>query len=482
MKTKKRPLIILIWWALTVGIRILYYWFTYSPIQDTFGFFDSAIIRLEEGEHLLSSGLGFAFTNVLADLAGIFGTDIGWVFYFQLILEIFALLFLFLGTMNFWGMRAALLSCSLLSISPVLLEQLRVCSPEEFYLFFFSGIFLIMSLFSSYTRHHQWTKSTKNEFIVLLMGAYIGILCAWNYLGVMLLLIMLLIVIRNYRILHDKSKLQGLVERGVIDEEKHIMTVFSQNFILLVGLAAGLFLTLLRYTGFSGLTLAQQFNWWLYLFSFLPAKTMDFDTWIAVYLVVSILLGILLAVFYNIRAKRRENAMLEAEEMVRPAVLASEQAFVHRDISVDTSDYVKDDGAITQVSDDDSVLKPFRYPDGIKPNVTNNENNENNDKEFFVAPDGRKVAYLENPLPVPKKHVPRGDMRFDLDEISISNKDIIVKKDDDEINYNKNEFKSEDGPSNHTSTQMSNPVPPVKSEPSKDDFDLDVLDGDDFDF
>ena len=135
MKIKKTPLIILIWCALTTGIRILYYWFTYTPMQDTFGYFDSALLRIETGERLLSSGLGFAFTNALGHLSKIFGTDIAWVFYFQLILEIFALLFLFLGTMNFWSMKAALLSCSLLSVSPVLLEQLRVCSPEEFFLF-----------------------------------------------------------------------------------------------------------------------------------------------------------------------------------------------------------------------------------------------------------------------------------------------------------------------------------------------------------
>lgn len=446
MKIKKTPLIILIWCALTTGIRILYYWFTYTPMQDTFGYFDSALLRIETGERLLSSGLGFAFTNALGHLSKIFGTDIAWVFYFQLILEIFALLFLFLGTMNFWSMKAALLSCSLLSVSPVLLEQLRVCSPEEFFLFFFSGVFFLMSLFSKYTRHHHWTKSTKNEFIVLLIGAFIGVLCAWNYLGVFLLIIMVVIAIRNYRILHDKSKLQDLIESGV-DEEKQIMTVFSQNFILSVGLLGGLIITLLRYTGFSGLILVDQFKWWLNLFTFLPGKTMDFDTWVSIYLIVSILLGILFNCLFNLKKKKPEN-----------------EAFVNRECDI------KNNVEFNELSNEknEENLKPFRYPQGIKPN------------DYFITNDGRKVNYLENPLPVPKKHVPRGDMRFDLDEISESNKDAIVKTDDEEINYNINEFKSEEGPSNHTITQKSNPVPPQKKE-TKDDFDFDVSDGDDFD-
>ena len=34
--------------------------------------------------------------------------------------------------------------------------------------------------------------------------------------------------------------------------------------------------------------------------------------------------------------------------------------------------------------------------------------------DFFTAPDGRKVKYLENPLPGPKKHVSR-QLDFDVE-------------------------------------------------------------------
>lgn len=42
--------------------------------------------------------------------------------------------------------------------------------------------------------------------------------------------------------------------------------------------------------------------------------------------------------------------------------------------------------------------------------------NNGESEEFFVTEDGRKVHYLENPLPEPKKHEAK-NMDFDVDEV-----------------------------------------------------------------
>jgi len=64
--------------------------------------------------------------------------------------------------------------------------------------------------------------------------------------------------------------------------------------------------------------------------------------------------------------------------------------------------------------------------------------------EYFTTKDGRRVQYLENPLPVPKKHVAH-TMSFDVDEVFTSK--------------SMTEIKSNNGL----------------------EFDVDIADGDDFD-
>ena len=59
--------------------------------------------------------------------------------------------------------------------------------------------------------------------------------------------------------------------------------------------------------------------------------------------------------------------------------------------------------------DPDDDLDDWRFPDELPGEEKRPEN-----PDFFTAPDGRKVKYLENPLPGPKKHVSR-QLDFDVE-------------------------------------------------------------------
>ena len=48
---------------------------------------------------------------------------------------------------------------------------------------------------------------------------------------------------------------------------------------------------------------------------------------------------------------------------------------------------------------------------------------------YIVTDDGRKIKLLENPLPVPKKHVKK-DIGFDIDDVEM-NFDFAISEDDD---------------------------------------------------
>ena len=58
---------------------------------------------------------------------------------------------------------------------------------------------------------------------------------------------------------------------------------------------------------------------------------------------------------------------------------------------------------------DDDSEENWRFPDELA-----GEEKQQEKPDFFTAPDGRKVKYLENPLPGPKKHVSR-QLDFDVE-------------------------------------------------------------------
>lgn len=384
---QKKYFTILIWFLATAMLRVLYYVFDNAGVLDSYGFFDANLILAEENDHILSSGLGFAYINSIHNFCEHFGYDINHIYSYQFFLEMLALLMFFIAAAYFWRFKTALIICSVLSVSPVLLEMLGICSPEEYFLFYFSIIFLVLSIFSKYTRNHRWTRSTLNEIIVLIMGIYSGVIITWNYMGLLSVVIMIIIVIRNYRLLNDKKRIQNMVDGYELEEGLQVMSVFSQLLILSFGIFLGMFFTLLKYTGYTGEYLVDQFHWYFGLYKSLPGKTMDLDTTIAILLLVFILLGILIEKLYRIKDEKIENERLADGLSESAWSIETEQAFVDRGL--------RKAGEST---------------------------------DYFITEDGRKVFYLENPLPLPKKGNEKTplDSRFDLNELVKDNRKVII--------------------------------------------------------
>ena len=384
--------IILIWTFAVCAIRILYYLFDYRGILDTYGYLDGALIGIEEGDHITTSGLSLAYTGALIRFLKLFNYSNRFIFGWQLFMETVALVLIFCGSIQFYDFKTAIYTTSLIAVSPTLIETVRICSPEEYFLFFFSIIYLILGIFSMFTRSHQWTRRTRNELLVLGMGIYIGMLIAWNYLGFLALIMFLIIVIRNFRLFKDKSWLQNLSEKG-LSEEKQIMSVGGQTIIILLGSFIGYFFCMLKYTGYTGYGIVDQFKWWVDKFKTFPQRTMDFDTNIAFWFVCSILFGLVLNELFKLKRKTEENKQLELEEKNRAIIIAQEHAFVNRNLG---------------------------------------EKKQGETDEFFITEDGRKVRYLENPMQGPKKKN-RGDNRFDLNALAVENEKAIININPDNI-------------------------------------------------
>lgn len=373
--TKKKLTTISIWLGSVTIIRILFYLMDYKNISDPYGYLAGVYLRIENGERVLSSGLAFAYTNALSKFMSFWGGSENLVFWYQLLISTFSLLFVLLGMRIFMNKYAAYITATLLALNPIMLINLRVCSPEEYFLTYFSVIFFGLAVLYRYTRTHMWTRRTRNELIVLTLGIYSGVMLSWNYLGALAILVYLVIMIRNYALLFDKEQLQRLVDGNNIDEHLQVMTIPGQTLILGLGALIGIFFTMLKYTGYSGLTVWEQIDWWKSLFLTLPNKTMDFENSIAINIIAITLIGILIDAIINIRKKRIEDKRLAMEEIMRPALLEAESAFVNR-----------------------------------------TEKKQGESDSFFITADGRRVNYLENPMAVPKKRDKRNN-KFDVNEL-----------------------------------------------------------------
>lgn len=329
MKKYQNILTILIFALFTASVRILYYLFDYTGVLDTFGYYDVSMIKLEEGERLLSSTLGFTYTNALSRLLSFVGNHIEIVFIWQVIMEVTAIMILFISIMKFYGLMSAFVGAGLLSVSPMLVDMTKIVSPEEYYLFFFSIGILILSLFYSYSRNHHFTRCLKNEMVVLGIGIYMGVLITWNYLGFIALIIFLMAVMKNYRLFIDKTWLQEMTQKD-IEEQYRIMPVKLQCLIAFCGIVLGMFFTLLKHTGYTGYGIADQFIWWVGLYRKFPYRTMDFDTVTAGFLIASFLLAFFVNKLIYLKDKDRENKRIAQMEKMRPLMLEQEKAFVNK--------------------------------------------------------------------------------------------------------------------------------------------------------
>lgn len=435
MNRKVRAVIITSWLFVMTIARVLFYLFSYNGIITDNGYYSSLLLRDELREYTFSSGLSFGYVNFMYKLVHNLNFNMTYIFVIQLVLEILALLFLVLGAIRFWNFNVAMVVCTIFGAFPALFECIRICSPEEFFLFFFSLEFFVLSVFRKYTRAHNFTRSTINEVAVLLVGILSGVIICWNYMGILLIVLMLIIMVWNYRILNDKGRLQYMIEGEELEEEDQIMSVFEQLSLLGVGLFLGMTFTLLKYTGYSGLYLIDQYKWYFNLYKSLPQKTMDLENSVAVLLIAFVLLGELFMRLFIIKKRKKENERL-AQGIENFWGFETENAFVDRGLRA-----------------------------------------KGEASEYFITEDGRKVHYLENPLPGPKKKEQK-DLRFDLDEL-LKKSEKLVKKEEVNSKEDKAPNKVINSINKNYINEINNPI--MFSLRNNFDFDTDIDDDDDFD-
>lgn len=396
MKSKKRRASIIIWTILVAGVRALYVFLHWNMVTDYYGYYEHAMIRAEAGTPILSSGLAYAYTDLLSKLLSLCGNHLQAVLVFQGILQTAALYCFLRAVWCLCGRLAALLSATVLAAIPSVLIATTNVEPFNFYLFHFSVLFLMIGYFYTLSREEGLRRSRICELYLMLMGFYLGVVCIWNYAGFLLLILFAGVLVKTHL---STKELIWRQDQDLLQEKDQIMSTFSQALIVILGILLGMFTTLMKYTGISGEVISGQIRWWIGQFRDLPGTCQGLEFKYVIYIVVVILLGMLCNAGQTCYQKRREEST--SEDVKIPKLPEHTVA-----VAVEKSTAALEEWRFDL--DDDSE-ENWRFPDEL----TGEEKQQEN-PDFFTAPDGRKVKYLENPLPGPKKHVSR-QLDFDFE-------------------------------------------------------------------
>lgn len=380
----KEGLLLLLCFIAAAGIRIFLMVSFEIPVTDEFQYYQASMIRKEVQEPVMTSPAAFAYTQSLSRVFQFIGNRIQAVAGYHMMLQAAAFLFLFFGCRLLFGKVAAFFEAAVFAVSPWLILGIWQVSPENYYLAGWSFLFFLVGGFAKKTREKGWYRRSLDEFYLIFLGFLTGVICIWHCMGFLLLLLAFYMIAGNVPSLAEKRTvwkkryaLERLLKEGEEKEAEEdceeIMSVSSQVLTLVMGIFLGGFSALMKYTGVTGEYFKDQLLWWLKLLLYGEnGRWQDISLWLPVWLTVTILTGICLqAAFQTVSAKRTEKE--ERPEMTAEA--------------------------------------------------------EKKEETMDGREEKKKVNYIENPLPLPKKHVKR-KLDFKIDKKK-EDFDIEIDENDD---------------------------------------------------
>lgn len=403
MSKKKNWLFMLLWLLVAATSRIQYFIFGGQTFTDTYAYFSYAIMHVQKQEPVLNSGLSYAFTKNLSRLLFFTGNLIDAVGVYQLVIQILWMMLLLTGISMLIGKIAGFVTSGILIVSPWILKSVFSVSPENYFMLYLSLLLLALGYFHDKSVKGKWHKSVWSKFYLKAVGFFSGIICVWNYLGWIVPILTVYALIFHSVVLKDRLKQQK--QDKELKEKKRIMGTGSQLFHLLCGWIIGIYIQFMRYTGLTGNNIKEQLDWWLTQFKVFPERCQDVSTVFSVWFLGALLAGVLCQlIFYAVKPKKTKDMEAEKDAGEAQSVVESVQDAGE----TQGAEHVQEEVSEVQAEQESEIYQ--------KPPQE-------------LAESTKKVKFLENPLPVPKKHVKK-DMGFDLEDCKMGF-DIEIDKNDD---------------------------------------------------
>lgn len=340
-------------WGLAVAIsRAVSFFLTGRTMADTYEYYADAMIQAQEKQQVFSTGLAYLYRENLSGLLQFTGNRIEAAGVYQMILQILWLWMFFAGACMVFGKLAGFISGTMMAVSPWIMGSIFVVSPENFYMLFWAGALLFSGLALKEVPERE-KSGAGNTLCLLAAGFLAGMITVWHFLGLYLLPVFLYAFIRERRRVKRK-------------------------FVLPVGFMLGGLTAFVHIAMAAGKSAAAQAYGWMMELKELPLRYLNEETELENWLFCAMAAGILLRNLSGLIGKDKS-----------------------RDKKEETSE--------NAASEDMAEKLPRK--------VLQKENGAEEDPDsYFIAGDGRKVRYLDNPLPVPKKHVKK-EMNFAIEDV-----------------------------------------------------------------
>lgn len=367
--------------AMTVSRAGYLLWGGKDVAVDAYGLFARSMVRMEGASPGLDSGLTYAYTKSLSRLLKFFGNRIEAVVTYQVVLQILWLALLFAGIALLFGYVAGAAAGSVLALSPWLLESVLFVWPGNYYMLHFALALVLLGISGCRTGKERWFSNAFGRLLLAGTGFYVGVLCIWNALGILLAFVMIYLFLRN----HFSSGKRKLSEEKAEDAAKpQGMKAKTQAALLAEGILIGIFATLMKYAGVTGKAIAGQAMWWLSQLKDPLAQYREMQVPLICWLFGAVGAGILCQILVDLSLNKKAKQEMPG---------AKQKA----------AGYGKDTGREMAVQGEIG--------------------------RYIITEDGRRIKLLDNPLPGPKKHIKR-EMDFDLDFEKEAKDDFDIRIED----------------------------------------------------
>lgn len=393
---------------------------------DVLGYHNLARMGKEQAFYSLSSGIAYTYTEHLSRMLD-FVKQSRWGFaLFQCLQQTVSYFLLMIGCYLLFGKVTACIAGFSVALSPWMIQSILELSPENHYFLFFSFTLFLIGVFYKIGKKRGFYRNNFGEGFMMFLGFWLGVMLIYHFFSICLIMFLVWIIARNASAVSERRKqqqnkmeMERLTGEEIKDKDLRyaVMPVSSQILILFSGIFIGAFATLMKYTGFTGYYIGEQFAWWLAHFS-IPQEGIwqDIALWLIDYLAVLMLAGFIIYFAKEREAYVRlhqgqekqsdgtkERTKKEGKDtkvkVASKDVLTAEvvQEFASNELGKEPltenaceelDNWRFDDVTITNWRFDDEPMSEEKEPQNAT--VTERE---------------KKVTYLENPLPVPKKHV-----------------------------------------------------------------------------
>ncbi len=455
-----------------IGIRGLSLLPGWGNIVDSYGYYGAVVIGQEQMSARLTSGISYAYTQSLAAVLMMVGDAKWMVAIYHILLQMLTLIFMVAGCCLLFEKKAACISGMIVMFSPWIFQSVFFVSPENFYLFFWSVVLFLIGIYFSKGKKSGWCRNNVGEAFLLFLGFVTGVLCIWHYFSFTLIVLLIYAMARNASYVRERIQTQQNVQdmemltgkkETSLSSKNEAMPNSSQMLIVLSGFLFGAYCTLMKYTGVTGYFIGEQFKWWLTRLSLFDTygRWQDIALWLLLHMVLIVIMGIIFTAIQTSRENVRE------EEEIWQEFKAAENSGTEELSDNETTDIIEAEKELSFEDDWDAVnIYSDNWNDELLPGdnwdvkehqdwrfdleIHEEDAEYTDDKERIielkedimkeewaeiepqteerqVVP--KEVKLLDNPLPLPKKHVKKV-MDFE-DAMENDDFDFSFHQDDD---------------------------------------------------